>query len=271
MGTADEQITPTAAGIYDAVLGGTYNTAADRAYASKLCEIEPLIPEMAWANRGFLQRVVHWLVSEAGIDQIVDIGSGLPTVQNTHDIAGPDCRVVYVDHDPEVVRQSTAILENVPNASCLQWDVTAPGLLDNAHLRSVIDFGRPVGLLIVGVMYFVSDETKPHEAARRLIAGLPEGSYFALSHLISDRQNEQNIERAKAVYANARQQLHFRTFAQVREFFTGTEIVPPYPGAEAKLDYIGLWGADNPSEADDDSSRWFAAGVGKITNADHSG
>lgn len=264
MSTSEEQATPTAAGIYDAVMGGTANTAADRAYADQLCAIEPLVPEMAWANRGFLQRVVHWMVSEAGIDQIVDVGSGLPTVQNTHDIAGPDCRVVYVDHDPEVVRRSGSLLEGHPNTSCIQWDITKPGLLEHEHLRSVIDFDRPVGLLIVGVMYFVSDEDGPHDAVRHLVAGLPEGSYLALSHLISDRQSEERIAQAKAVYANARQQLHLRTFAEVREFFTGLRFIRPNPTAAAELNYIGLWGADDPAEADDDSSRWFAAGVGQV-------
>lgn len=257
-----EIATPSAARIYDAVLGGTFNYEIDRAAANRLIEIEPDVPLMAWANRGFLQRVAGWL-PDAGINQVVDIGAGLPTVQNTHQIVGPDCRVAYVDHDPEVVRLGREMLVDTPNAVYVQGDVATPEFLDDPMVRSTIDLSRPVALLIVGVLYFVGDEAKPHDAVRRLLDAVPSGSYLALSHLISDRQSPQKIERASKVYESVKQQLHLRAIADVTRFFESLEIVPPYPGAEPKLDYIGSWGAENPAEADDDASRWFIAGVGR--------
>lgn len=256
----------TAAGIYDAVLGGVTNTEADRAAAAQLVELEPQVQEMAWANRGFLQRSAAWLARQ-GVRRFLDIGAGLPTMRNTHDVVqeiDPSARVVYVDNDPMVVAQGKELVGQAPNVSYLQHDLTGDGLLDDPVVAELLDTEEPVGLLLVGLLYFVPDAADPVGTVQRLVAACPPGSYLALSHIISDAHREELIEAGAEVYrSRSTAQLNVRTKEQVRGFLSGLEIVPPFPGAEPALNYIGLWGAEDAAVADDDASRWFVAAVAR--------
>jgi hypothetical protein len=256
----------TAAGIYDAVLGGSHNTEADRAAAAQLLRLEPELREMAWANRGFLQRAAGWMARQ-GVRRFVDVGAGLPTMSNTHDIVqavDPRSRVIYVDNDPVAVAKGRELLGEVDNVAYLQHDLADDDLLKDPALVDLVSAGEPVGLLLVGVLYFVADAAEPVARVRRLVDTLPSGSYVALSHIISDHQNENVVRAGTEVYrSRSTANLHVRTRDEVAAFLQGLEIVPPYDGATPVLTYIGLWGAEDPTEADDDASRWFVAAVAR--------
>jgi hypothetical protein len=257
---------PTIAGAYDAALGGTANTAADRALLDHARLVMPHMIEGAWANRGFLQRAVTRMVSELGIRQFIDVGSGMPTQRNTHEVAAevrPDVRVVYVDNDPNVIARASELLRGTDNAAVVNADLRDPdGILHHPETRRLIDFSAPVGLLIVAVTHFLPDSDDPWRLVGRLVAGLPSGSYLALSAVTSDRQ-EETWQAVKGV-VNPRGYDGFpRTRPEVERFFTGLEIVPPYPGARPVVDFIGLWGAEDPVLADDDGSRLSYAAVAR--------
>jgi SAM-dependent methyltransferase len=176
---------PNVARVYDAFLGGKDNFAADRAVVEFALKVTPDAPEGARANRAFLQRVVRYLVAEAGVSQLIDIGSGLPTQGNVHEIAeaaNPAARVVYVDYDPVVRAHAKALLANGPNTLFLTADIRDPGeILNDQVVREVIDFGRPVALLLLAVLHHVNDHEDPAGVAARLREALAPGSYIAIS------------------------------------------------------------------------------------------
>src|SRR5215468_7797889 len=155
---------PSSARVYDCLLGGEHNFESDRMAAMMLKSRAPELVDSAWANRGFHQRAAKW-IAEQGIRQFIDIGSGLPTVGNTHEVVrrvAPDARVVYVDNDPMVLAYGKALLGDDPNATVILADVRDPeAVLGNTELRGLIDFTEPVGLLITAVLHFVSDENEP--------------------------------------------------------------------------------------------------------------
>ena len=165
---------PSAARIYDYLLGGKDNYPADRAVAESMIAQLPNVQLAVQWNRAFLRRVVRYLILEAGIRQIVDIGAGLPTVGNTHEIAleaSPEARVVYVDHDPVVLAHARAMLHNVPNTAIIDQDLLKPDeILADPLLRSLIDFGQPTAFLLLSIMHFVSDEDDPAGLITRLLA-----------------------------------------------------------------------------------------------------
>jgi S-adenosyl methyltransferase len=256
----------TAAGIYDAVLGGTHNTEADRAVAAQLLNLEPELRQMAWANRGFLQRAAAWMARQ-GVRAFIDIGAGLPTMSNTHDVVhavDPGSQIIYVDNDANAVAQGRELLTGVRNVEYIQHDLTSDDLLADPTLAALIGAGKPVGLLLVGMLYFVSDQDDALGKVRRLVEALPSGSYVALSHVISDWQSEDVILDGTEVYrTRSTTQLYVRSKAEVAMFLDGLEIVPPYEGAEPALNYVGFWGAEDPVMAHDDASRWFVAAVAR--------
>jgi hypothetical protein len=177
--------TPNVARVYDAFLGGKDNYAADRAVVEFALEVTPDAPKGARANRAFLQRVVRYLVAEAGISQLIDIGSGLPTQGNVHEIAhaaNPAARVVYVDYDPVVGAHAKALLASGPNTQFLTADVREPEKILNDHtVREFIDFGRPVALLLLAILHHVNDDEDPAGIAARLREAAVPGSYIAIS------------------------------------------------------------------------------------------
>src|SRR5579875_3547922 len=182
---------PSPARIYDYVLGGTHNFASDRAAAERIREMTPDLADAAWVNRGFHQRAARWLAAERGIGQFIDIGSGLPTMGNTHTAVQkerPGARVVYVDIDPMVQAYASELLAADGTTAVVTADLCDPDrVLGDPALRGLIDFGRPVGLLITAVLHFVPDEADPWEKVGRYCAALAPGSYLVLSHVTHER------------------------------------------------------------------------------------
>jgi hypothetical protein len=255
---------PSHAGVYDLALGGTSNTAADRAMLQHATKVMPHIVEGAWANRGFLQRAVKRLAGDLGVRQFLDLGSGFPTQRNTHEVVGEvrsDGHVVYVDVDPRVVERSRELLDGATGAAVIQADIRDPDLvLDHPETRSLIDFTQPVAVLVVAVTHFLSDADDPWRMVSRYVDAVPSGSYLVLSAVTSDRQEErwEQIMRSDTRYDG-----YPRTLTEVERFFTGLSILPPYEGAKPAVTYIGLWGADDPDLADDDGSRLAYAAVAR--------
>jgi hypothetical protein len=253
--------------MYDCYLGGTAHRPADRAAAAEVARIVPEISDTAWANRGFLQRAVTRMAAQWGVRQFIDLGSGLPTQCNTHDVVArvtPGGRVVYVDIDPAAVALGTELVADQPGAAMIEADLCEPAsILDHPQTRRLIDFTVPVGLLMVAALHFVPDDADPWGLVARYVDALPAGSYLALSHYSADYQSEQVRDAALKVYANTRTPPTDRTRTEVTRFFGGLEIVPPYPGAQPAVTFLGLWGAEDPAAADSEGSRLGYAAVGR--------
>ena len=258
---------PTPARMYDYFLGGSNNFEVDRQFASRIQELVPEVSDSAWANRAFHQRAVAWLAAERGLDQYVDIGAGLPTQGNTHELVRasvPFARIVYVDNDPMVLAHGRALLDGVDGVEMIMADLRDPeSVLTNPGLTELIDLSRPVGFLLTGVLYFVADASDPWRLVRRYADALAPDSYLVLSHLTSDNKPPRAIQTGQEVYARATENLHFRTRDQFERFFDGLELLPPYPGAEPAVSHVGVWGAEDPVAADTDDSRWLYCGVAR--------
>jgi len=268
MTDAQAQRRPFVAGMYDCYLGGTANSEADRAAVDRIKAVLPEIGESAWANRGFLQRAVKRMASDWGIRQFIDLGAGLPTQRHTHevlaDVVAEGGRVVYVDNDPAVISRGEEILAGVTGTALVLADLREmEKILSHPGTRRLIDLREPVGLLFVAVTQFVPDEEDPWALVARYLDAVPSGSYLALSAPTGDNQSERIVEAVRKIYADTPTPGTVRSRAEVARFFDGLSIVPPYPGAPAAVDYVGLWGAEDPQAADDDSSRWFYAAVAR--------
>ena len=209
---------PAPARIYDYLLSGTHNFASDREAAKRIMALVPEIRDCAWANRGFHQRAARWIAGR-GVTQFIDIGSGLPTAGNTHDMVrsvDTSCRVVYVDNDPLVRLQFGQLLAGVSGVKVVHGDLRDPDhLLADPELRELIDFGQPAGLLMTAVVHFVADESDPWGLVRRYLAALAPGSYLALSHLTSDQKPPRAVREFRRVFSRATEQMHFRSRAEV--------------------------------------------------------
>jgi hypothetical protein len=258
--------TPSTARLYDFYLGGTANYAADRAMAEMLYKAVPEVPEGAWANRGFHQRAALWM-AEHGIRQFLDLGAGLPTQGNTHEVVlkyAPDARVVYVDVDPMVSAHAAALLTGGESTRFVQADLRDPDtVLTNSDLVKLIDFGEPVGLLLTAVMHFVTDADNPHAIVARYVDALAPGSYLALSHLTLDSKPRRAVEEGSELFNHIPENVALRSKGDIERFFDGLEILPPYGGAEPGLTFVGTWGAEDPDMADSDGSRWLYCAVAR--------
>jgi hypothetical protein len=258
---------PSPARLYDYYLGGTSNFAIDRAAGEQLRKALPELTDAAWANRGFHQRAARFLASECGIRQFIDIGSGLPTVGNTHEVTqqiDPATRVVYVDMDPMVAAYSKALLAGTRHTTVITADLRDPDtVLGHPGMRELIDFGEPAGLLMTAVMHFVADGSNPYGLVARYRSALASGSYLALSHATADRLPPRAAAGILAAYANASEQIYLRYRAQVERFFEGMEFARPHEDSEPGLAYVGEWGADDPALADSDGSRVLYCGVAR--------
>jgi hypothetical protein len=256
---------PSPARIYDYMLGGWRNYPVDRDAAAKLRDVVPEFEEIAWANRGFHQRAARW-IAEQGVGQFLDIGCGMPTVGNTHEVVReilPTARVVYVDMDPTVAEFGYA-LDGDDDATLIRADLRDPdALLAHPELVRLIDFSQPTGLIMTGVMHFVADGSDPWGLVHQYLDPLAAGSYLALSHATADGVPPFAVERWEDVYADAPVQLHLRDRASVRRFFAGLRLEPPYEGAPAEVAHLGLWGCEDPALADSDGSRWGYCGVAR--------
>lgn len=220
---------PSSARIYDYLLGGKDNYPADREAARKLEEYIPSIRAAARWNRAFVGRVVRFLIGEAGITQLVDIGSGLPTAHNVHEVAietSRSARVVYVDHDPIVLAHARDMLYNVDNATIIAQDMQdIDAILADPALRALIDFGKPVGIMIVSMLHFVPDRADPAGSIGRLIAAFPEGSYVAMTHATAD--GSERVSDAASIYDRATTPVHIRTREQIAGMIDGLALVEP--------------------------------------------
>jgi hypothetical protein len=253
--------------MYDYYLGGTVNSAIDRAAAEQVKKFMPEIVDAAWANRGFLQRAVKRMAADWGIRQFIDIGAGLPTQRNTHEVAAeqaPGCRVVYVDNDAHVYERGTEILAGFSETAVLRADLRAPDeILGNPRTRELIDLSQPVGLLMVAVTHFIRDEEDPWGLVAHYRDAVAPGSYLALSAVTSDHQDRPSAANVGQIYAASAVPPVARTRDEISRFFAGWDIVPPYEGAAPDVIYVGQWGAEDPALADSEGSRVFYAGVGR--------
>ena len=223
---------PHPARVYDYLLGGKDNFAADRAAAQAGLAANPNSRIPPRENRAFLHRVVRYLARDAGISQFLDIGTGIPTSPNVHEIAqdaDPQARVVYVDNDPIVLAHARALLTSGPvgKTAYIDADVRNVGrILHSAELWQTLDMNRPVGLLLLAVLHFIADEDDPWDLAARLLAELPAGSYLALSHLTGDF-DPAAWEGVAAVYRRSGVTMQVRSLAAVERFFTGLDLLDP--------------------------------------------
>jgi hypothetical protein len=236
-----ESSIPNVARIYDYLLGGKDNFAADRAAAEQFLAVIPDIGAIAADNRAFLARAVRYLAAEAGISQFLDLGSGLPTRSNVHQLAQqvvPDARVVYVDYDPVVVRHGEALLANGGSVAMAHADLTNPGtVLDHPKVRQVLDLDQPVALICTATLYFVPDEAHPHAVIAEYRDRLAAGSHLVMSHASTYDPAEasattaataaEEASEAVSVYSKATAQLHLRTLADIKRFMDGFELVEP--------------------------------------------
>ena len=257
---------PAPARIYDYMLRGDNHFQTDILAAERILSAVPEIRDCAWSNRGFHQRAAKW-IAERGVRQFLDIGSGLPTVGNTHEVVqkvSPGARVVYVDNDPMVAEQGGQLLAEDRSTRVICADLREPdSILDHPEVTGLIDFREPVGLLLTAVMMFVSDDSEPWAKVARYVDALAPGSYLALSHLTDDYKPPVTAERFRAVFDGATERLYFRSRAGITRFFDGLELVPPYPGAAPAICYTGVWGAEDPVLADSDGARWLYCGVAR--------
>ncbi len=235
---------PSVARIYDYLLGGKDNYAADRAVGESMIAQLPNVQRAVLWNRAFLRRVVRYLVREAGIRQIIDVGAGLPSAGNTHEVAldaDPRTRVVYVDHDQVVLAPSRDMLHSVPGTAIIGRDMLEPDtILADPAVRELIDFGEPVALLFLSILHFVASEADPAGIIARLLAPFPAGSFVAISHATPDTVPEVNdVER---VFDESTTPAHVRTRAEVRQLVAGMEIVEP------GLTWPPLWRPDPGEE-----------------------
>lgn len=259
---------PAPARIYDYLLSGKNNFQSDRDAAKRIMALVPEIKDCAWANRSFHQRAARW-IADRGVRQFIDIGSGLPTVGNTHDVVrsvDTSCRVAYVDNDPMVRAQSAQLLAGTPGVRVILGDLRDPDqVLADPELRELIDFTEPVGLLMTAVVHFVADESDPWGLIRRYLAALAPGSYLALSHLTSDHKPPRAVHEFRRVFNRATEQVHFRSKPEVERLFEGLDMVSAHdPEAPGRLCYVGDWEAEDPEMADSDGSRWLYCGVARL-------
>ncbi|HEV3171567.1 MAG TPA: SAM-dependent methyltransferase [Actinocrinis sp.] len=235
--------------MYDYYLGGRDNYEVDREAAERIITVVPEIVAGARANRAFLQRAVRTLVAEHGIRQIIDVGTGIPTSPNTHEVAqaiAPQTRVVYVDNDPIVRAHAEALLTEVGHTAFVLGDVREPeSFLEQQQVVSMIDFSQPVALLLVALMHFVPDHEDPAAIVARLRDALPDGSYLVLTHATMDRATADTIapiDELLEVYAQSSAALTMRSRARVLEFFEGFDLLEP------GLSTVGEWrlGPEDP-------------------------
>jgi hypothetical protein len=255
---------PSQARLYDYLLGGSHNFEVDRRQAERILEVAPQTRMIAQQNRAFLRRAVEFMVG-AGVRQFLDLGSGIPTAGNVHEIAErvvPDIKVVYVDLDPVAVAHSRRILTGNPNTRVVQADLTdAENILRHPDVCGLLDFDRPVAILLLSVLHAIEDDDHPYDAVATLGARACPGSYLAVSHAVAEDEDDtmmsiQRVGRAGGM----RGQLRNR--AEVARFFTGLDLVEPglvWPAAW-RPQHVDGW---DPADLEGEPQRSVLAGVGR--------
>ena len=245
--------------VYNYWLGGKDNFAADRAAAEQAMAAFPDIVHSARANRAFLRRVVTYLAGTAGIRQFLDIGTGIPSANNTHEVAqsvAADCRIVYVDNDPVVLAHARALLTSTPEGATDYIDAdlrNADQIL--AKAGETLDFSKPVAIMLMAILQHLSDENDPYAVVGRLVAAVPPGSYLALSHPARDIHAAEMAEMAKRLNATMAEKVTFRSQAEVAPFFAGLELLEP------GMANVPDWRPESSEEASSPAALW--AGVAR--------
>ncbi|MGW7041838.1 SAM-dependent methyltransferase [Streptomyces avermitilis] len=253
---------PSVSRIYDYYLGGSHNFEVDREAARRAMEFMPGLPKIMQANRAFMRRAVRYAVGE-GITQFLDIGSGIPTFGNVHEVAqaaDPGARVVYVDHDPVAVAHSQAVLAGTEGADVAAGDLLKPGeILASPEVEGLIDLNRPVALLLVAILHFVEDADDPYRAVAELRDALAPGSLLVVTHASYEGVPlpQERAEGAVDVYRNIRNPLIMRSREQVAQFFEGYDMVEP------GLVPMPNWRPDTAPEDEDPYAFSGFAGVGR--------
>jgi hypothetical protein len=220
---------PHPARMYDWYLGGKDNYPVDEELGRQMLALEPRVPVMAKVNRAFMHRATRWLAGQ-GIRQFLDVGTGIPTEPNLHQVAqevAPDARVVYCDNDPIVLAHAAALLHGTPQGATdyLQADVRDPDtILEGA--RTTLDLTRPVALSLIALLHFVTDEDGAHDLVRRLLADLPSGSYLVMTHATADFTPEESVVATEKLKAGG-VTLALRSREEFARFFDGLELVDP--------------------------------------------
>ncbi|MEZ0069644.1 O-methyltransferase involved in polyketide biosynthesis [Streptacidiphilus sp. MAP12-20] len=223
---------PNIARVYDYLLGGKDNYAADRALGDRIAVALPQVHLGVQQQRAVLRRVVDHLVREAGLRQLIDIGSGLPTAENVHQVAqriDPETRVVYVDNDPAVLAHARALLADNKQTVVTGGDLRHPAeLLADPVLRDHIDLDQPVGLLLCGILHYILDDEDPYAVVRTLVDALPSGSYVFVHHLITAGPDvDADVAEAEAALRQGVGRGQFRSHDQVAAFLDGLDLVDP--------------------------------------------
>jgi hypothetical protein len=252
--------TPNIARMYDYMLDGKDNFAADRDAAEKLIAMMPQLPLVARANRVFLRRAVRALATEYGIRQFIDVGTGLPTMGNVHEVAqraAPDTRVLYVDNDPVVCCHARALLSSAAT-QIVEADLRRPDeILSHPLTGQIIDFGEPFALMFMSVLHFVPDQDDPWAVISRFRAAMAPGSFLVLSHgTLETRPDDPRARLSAEVYSQSSAALALRSLESVRRLFDGFELVEP------GLVWVSEW-RPGPSEAVEGVGETLRGGVAR--------
>lgn len=222
---------PSPARVYDYLLGGKDNFAVDRQAAARVLEVSPESADTARANRAFLVRGARHMAEDLGIDQFIDLGAGLPTVQNTHEVVQavtPRAQVVYVDNDPMTLTHARALLEENSRTGYVHADIRdVDAVLDDEVTRDLIDFARPVGLLAVAVLHFVPDSDDPARLLSRYADALAGGGHVALTHATRTGMDPVLLQRIDDTYRDAPSPLRLRSADEIRALLGGLEALEP--------------------------------------------
>ncbi len=258
---------PSTARMYDFWLGGKDHFAVDRMAALKVSEAAPEIKMMALENRKFLRRAVRYLAAEAGVAQFLDIGTGLPTQGNVHQVAqqvNADARVVYVDNDPMVLAHSRA-LKTGGNTAVIEADLRDPAAILNHHRTlELIDFRQPLAVLLVAVLHFIGEDDDPYAIVGSICEALPPGSYLVISHATGGILSGDSAGKVAEHYKkNVAQGSTLRDLDEIVRFFTGFELVEP------GLVQVPYWHPDDP-EPPDAGNVWILGAVGRKPSLDAS-
>jgi hypothetical protein len=245
--------------VYNYWLGGKDNFAADRAAGEQAIKAFPNIVLSARSNRAFLARTVRFLAGEAGIRQFLDIGTGIPSANNTHEVAqavAPESRIVYVDNDPVVLAHARALLSSDPEGATdyIDADLRNPQQI-LAGAEQLLDFSRPVAVMLMAILQHLSDEDDPYQVVAALMGAMPSGSYLALSHPAKDIDAAEMAKMADSLNQMMAEKVTFRDRASVTRFFDGLELVDPGMVQASK------WRPASEAEAASPAALW--AGVAR--------
>lgn len=246
-GVSDDMPTdrPSVARMYDYLLGGYHNFASDRTAADAATAVYPDFPRVMQANRAFLRRSVAFLVAQ-GIDQFLDLGSGIPTAGNVHEVVqalNPAARVVYVDRDPVAVIQSKTLLRGNPAVTVIQADAGQPGaVLGHPDVARLLDLHKPLAVLLVALLHFVTDDMDAQRLTRALRDVMAPGSYLVISHATEEGVAPETVRQLTDLYTRSSSATKGRSAHEIATFFTGLDMVEP------GLVYTPLWRPEGPDD-----------------------